>query len=111
MRRLRLLQRLLERQLFHIYGGRFEHAGLLQSPIEAIVATLEDTPPEGDPAQLQNLRDRCLELNETVALRFEEKATDIGATARHIALERAIRRVTEAPDAPQAKTVDKTPNK
>lgn len=94
MRRLRLLARLLDRQLYHIYGNRFARAGALNQPIEAVLSTLDETPPAGDPADIHRLHRRCLELNETVTLRFEEKGADLGASIRYLALERAIRAVT-----------------
>ena len=99
MRRVRLLVRLLDRQLYHIYEGRYAHAGSLNAAIEGIVATLEQDPPTGDSAEIDRLNRRCVELNETVTLRFEEKAKDLGQTIRYINLERAIRGVTEGPRA------------
>lgn len=114
MGRLRLLSRLLERQLFHIYAGRYLSAGALQNPIEELAASLEQSPPAGSPEEAERLFRRCVELNEVVSLRFQDATDDLRDTIRAIVLERAVQSVTGRPQTPTPdgpKTVDKTLNK
>lgn len=97
MRRLRKLQRLLERQLFHIYKGRWASAGALFEYIDAVASDLSDQPIEpANHPQRTLLEKRCAELNQLVTNHFERQGDEMAATVRALRLERSLTNLKSA---------------